>query len=299
MQHLPLRTVQNMLQGPQRVANYGRNVFHKYVEENGREPKRRDLLTRFLIANKDARESKTQSSDGADDLAQDISISDEEMYTEIGNMIFAGTDTTSSTLTYLFWELAKNEDWQNRARKELNDMMKRGSTALNGQTLPTYSDLVDLPILDAVVNETLRLYPSAPASLPRTTPSGGRMIDEHFMPAKTIVSVQCYTTHRDRIAFPDKPDKWAPNRWLRNESNEQSLADQERVKDLYIPFSRGSRMCLGKNLAMMELKITTAALLMKTRFQVDRNFGDAGMAMVDHFLAVPQAGKCDLVFEKI
>jgi len=84
------------------------------------------------------------------------------------------TDTTSTTLTYLFWELAKHPEWQNRLREEL-----RGRTS---QTVPKNTDITELPILDAVVNESLRLHPAAPASLVRSTPAGGRIIDEHFMP---------------------------------------------------------------------------------------------------------------------
>lgn len=85
-------------------------------------------------------------------------------------------DTTSTTLTYLFWELAKHPTWQDRLSQELK------ARTLNTSTVPRYVEVADLPILEAVVNESLRLHPAAPASLVRSTPAGGRTIDGHFMP---------------------------------------------------------------------------------------------------------------------
>lgn len=175
MLYLPFKSVQEMIQGPVRIAEYGKNAFNRYLEENGRESKRRDLLTKFLTANMKAEEAKVE------DTAEDntIPISDLEMQTEIGNMIFAGTDTTSSTLTYLFWELARNEGWQSRLRDELNERL---ASEIHDLPVPKYSDVVNLPILNAITDETLRLHPSAPASLPRSVPSDGRVIDGQFMP---------------------------------------------------------------------------------------------------------------------
>ena len=183
MRLLPVRPVQEMIAGPERVAQYGEKAYFKYIEEHGRQSKRRDLLTKIIGAN----------IEGGDGQAV---LSDQETYLEVGNMIFAGTgqcvedrlndadsltDTTSTTLTYLIWELAKHPEWQNRLREEL-----RGRAF---QTIPKNIEITDLPILDAVVNESLRLHPAAPASLVRSTPSGGRMIDGHFMPEGVSLSV--------------------------------------------------------------------------------------------------------------
>lgn len=106
--------------------------------------------------------------------------------------------------------------------------------------------------------------------------------------------MQAWTTHKDPIAFPD-PMKWDPNRWL---SPDES-ADLERAKELFMPFSKGPRVCLGKGMAIMELKKTTAALVMNTRFHVASTTKDEDMEMMDHFLAIPKGGKCELVFEPL
>lgn len=87
-------------------------------------------------------------------------------------------DTTSTTLTFLFWELAKHQNWQEALRNELRQHTD-GS--------PTFRQVQDLPILDAVINEALRLHPAAPASLPRETPAGGRILNGFFIPEKVGV----------------------------------------------------------------------------------------------------------------
>ena len=128
-------------------------------------------------------------------------LSDLEIYTEIGNLVFAGTgefpqaqslsltdlivaDTTSTTLTYLFWELARNPIWQQRLRDELSTTF--------GDSDPeavTWTALQKLPILDAVVNEALRLHPAVPASLPRTAPMEGRVLNGYQIPGGVSQSI--------------------------------------------------------------------------------------------------------------
>lgn len=106
--------------------------------------------------------------------------------------------------------------------------------------------------------------------------------------------MQCYTTQRDPDAFPE-PETWNPDRWL----GPRKDADAERAKELFMPFSKGPRACLGQNLAMMELKVTTASLLLHSRISVAPGTTDGGMEMMDHFLALPIAGRCDLQFESL
>jgi cytochrome P450 len=206
-------------------------------------------------------------------------MTDAETHAEISNLVFAGTDTTSTTLTYLFWELARNQNWQDRLREEL-----RSKSAA-----ATYQSLKDLPILDALVNEGLRLHPAAPASLQRIVPASGGQLCGYFVPAKTIVSMQCYTTQRDPKVFPD-PDIFAPDRWL------TKTGATEEMKAMFMPFSKGTRACLGIHLALMELKLTTAALVRDHVVTIAPSMKVSDMDVKDHFLVLPAGGKCDLIF---
>ncbi|KAH6959580.1 cytochrome P450 [Ilyonectria sp. MPI-CAGE-AT-0026] len=265
---LPLPAVKHFLAARDRIIKYGQTSYEKYISQYGRDSGRKDLLTKILS-------EKTERT---------TPLTDRETYTEIANLVFAGTDTTSTTLTYLFWELSKNRDWQRRLREELS------AVTYNGK-VPAYKDIVDLPILDAVITETLRLHPAAPASLQRETPAGGRTLNGVFIPEKTIVSMQCYTTQRDPTVYPN-PDSFMPNRWIGTE------AVTESMKSLFLPFSRGTRACLGKNLAMMELKMTTATLVRYYTVDLGPDTTEDSMMMMDHFLAMPRSGKCDLMFSK-
>ena len=284
---IPLHSVQYFFGARQRLVAFGRNAFYSYVDQYGRTSGRRDLLTKILSVKPET--GSTQ-------------LTDQETYNEIGNLVFAGTDTTSTTLTYLFWELAENPEWQNRVRQELQI-----NAQFNEDGLTEYKDLSSLPILDAIVNEANRLHPAALGSLWRESPAGGRMLAGHFVPPKvrilsrsrtsltrefqTVVSMQCYTTHRDAEAFPD-PEAFKPERWM-----EPSLISNH-AKELYMPFSKGGRACLGKNLAVMELKLITAILVNAFVVTCAADTSRDTMATMDYFILTPKAGKCNLVFTK-
>lgn len=206
-------------------------------------------------------------------------MTDEQTHAEISNLVFAGTDTTGTTLTYLFWELACNQNWQDQLRDELRNV---SATA-------KYQTLKDLPILDAVVHEGLRLHPPVPASLPRIVPSSGGQLCGYFVPPKAIVSMQCYTTQRDPKVFPN-PAVFAPDRWL------SKTGPTEDMKSMFMPFSRGTRGCLGSHLAMMQLKLTTGTFIKDFVVTVASTMNAGDMDMKDHFVLMPAGGKCDLVF---
>lgn len=203
----------------------------------------------------------------------------------------------------MFWELSRHPTWQDRVRIELETHLTDTISPV-----PTWEEVQELPILDAIITEALRLHPAAPASLPRRTPDGGRTLDGYFVPQdvrlpiaaarilikhlQTVVSMQCYTTQRDGDVF-QSPDSFVPERWLQSDK----VTDQ--MRELHMPFSKGSRACLGKNLAMMELKLTAAALLKSFVVKSGPTTTEDSMAMKDHFLVLPKGGRCDLVFEAV
>jgi len=169
------------------VLQYGKDSFESYVKEYGRDSGRRDLLTKVLSVKPGTGES---------------ALTDRETYMEVSNLVFAGTgrhsrswsiftnsdsaqDTTSTTLTYMFWELARNPLWQDRLRKELVARLPA-----NEKMLPRFRELDDLPVLDAVINEALRLHPAAPASLQRETPVGGKVLNGYYIPEKVEFSIR-------------------------------------------------------------------------------------------------------------
>jgi len=109
--------------------------------------------------------------------------------------------------------------------------------------------------LKATIEETLRFSPSLPGILPRKVLPGGLTVDDRFyFPAGVEVTVPVYALHHNAEYFPD-PDTWKPERWLPDEVGEEGV---KRCYEAFTPFSYGSRQCIGKRLAYIELWITVA-----------------------------------------
>lgn len=144
--------------------------------------------------------SKARGADGgsifaqlAADEQQQQKLSDLEMRTEAGNFIVAGADTTAVSLTYLTYAVLARPALQ----RELEAEVARLPPAFGD------ADCEALPLLCAVVNETLRLYGAAPGSLPRTVPRGGVELGGYFVPEGVTVSTQAWTLHRDEGLWVD------------------------------------------------------------------------------------------------
>lgn len=115
---------------------------------------------------------------------------------------WAGTDTTSITLTYIVWAVLKNDRVRQNILKELGE---RGLTQLD--EMDSFSVGFDqasgMPYVNAVVQEGLRLYGAAMGRLPRVVPSGGDVLSEVHLPGGAVVNPEAFTVHRDPEAYPD------------------------------------------------------------------------------------------------
>jgi cytochrome P450 len=101
-----------------------------------------------------------------------------------------------------------------------------------------------------------------------------------------------YSTHHNTDIFPD-PFKFDPTRWLMTDGGTPEM------KEAYMPFSRGSRMCIGIHLAMMELKMILATVLYGWELSVGDRTTDDTMSITDHFVMMPKGGFCELYLKKI
>ena len=114
-------------------------------------------------------------------------IDDMDVRIEAMNVIIAGTDTTGVTLTYLTWAVLQRPDLQTALEFETAGLKEKF----------TENDLISLPLLNAVIEETLRLYGAAPSSLPRVVPKDGANFAGYYIPQGVTVNTQAYTFHRD------------------------------------------------------------------------------------------------------
>jgi len=173
----------------------------------------------------------------------DGSLMEVDIKQEASNRIVAGSDTTAVTLICLVWSMLKFPELQKQVQEQLKGIPDRFSDSV----------LEKLPFLNAVIEETLRLYGAAPGSLPRTVPQGGRTLCAFFIPADTTVSTQVYSIHRDRKIFPN-PETFNPKRWLKGVSSEGKAA--------FSPFVAGSRTCTAAYLARIESTHCQRAILL-------------------------------------
>ncbi|EDN98276.1 hypothetical protein SS1G_13134 [Sclerotinia sclerotiorum 1980 UF-70] len=197
-------------------------------------------------------------------------------------IIGAGSDTTASTLSVLFIILANYPHYQAQLHKELTSIFKDEK----------YSNLRTSPLLDGIIQEALRLYPSVTFTSQRVIPKDGLSIGTVYIPGDTVVSIATWQIQRDHRNFKD-PTQFIPERWT-------TRPELVLNKSAYLPFSMGAYSCIGKGLAMMELRSVIARTILEyevlfpenTKFDEKAFFNE----IKDHFTSgVP---KCELVFKR-
>ena len=116
------------------------------------------------------------------------------------------------------------------------------STFANEEAI-TFNAIVDLPYLNACIEEVLRVHPPVPAGPPRVVPPGGDFIDGHWVPGGVTVSVGAWASSHNPLHFRD-PDTFIPERWIDASYNSD-------VKKAMQPFSLGPRNCIGKKWVLL------------------------------------------------
>jgi cytochrome P450 len=177
-----------------------------------------------------------------------IKLTADEISAEIAGQILAATDTTSSAVAYIIYELAKNPDLTDKVHDEL-------------QTVESSDSLESLRLLDACIKEGLRFRPPVGFTGSRMTPKGGLTVLGHYLPGGTVVTTQSLSMSRQRPdLFPDY-DVYNPMRWL----DEEHAAERQR---LLVPFGIGARRCPGSNMGMYQMRLLVAAVIRAFKISV-------------------------------
>jgi hypothetical protein len=158
-----------------------------------------------------------------------------EIASEVLDHLKATSDVLSITLTQALYQLSKCQQTQAELRSELRGLWNPHDC---GRWLPSAKDLDALPLLDAIVCETLRLRPTAPDGQPRISQSI-TTLDGVQVPANVRISTYPYVLHHDETIF-ERPYEWNPQRWKDVDKNVHLWA-----------FGVGARSCLGKQMATL------------------------------------------------
>jgi len=215
-------------------------------------------------------------------------IDDMDVRIEAMNIIIAGTDTTGVTLTYLTWAVLQQPQLQSALEVE---------TASLGENF-TENDLINLPLLNATIEETLRLYGAAPSSLPRVVPQGGTRFAGHYIPQGVTVDTQAYTFHRDPLIWTD-PLAFDPQRWISSKAGYTAEALSSDAKTAFHPFGVGARSCIGIHVARMELRYAVAFLFRECKGMIlAPSTTPESMEFENFFLIAPKAHRCEITFRQ-
>ncbi|MDS0283426.1 cytochrome P450 [Haloarcula onubensis] len=183
-----------------------------------------------------------------------LSLDDETMSRKrLGHQLLtflvAGHDTTALTLTYAWFLLGRHPERQRKLHEELDSVL--------GDADPTPEDLFELPYLDDVLTEVLRLYP--PAFTTFRQPTRPVTLGGYDIAPDAQLTIPQWLVHRDERWYDD-PDAFRPERWT--DSFEAQLPDYA-----YYPFGGGPRHCIGMRFARMEAKLAIATLAGRYRFE--------------------------------
>ncbi|XP_070148331.1 cytochrome P450 27C1 isoform X5 [Ovis canadensis] len=176
-------------------------------------------------------------------LSQELTL--EEIYANMTEMLLAGVDTTSFTLSWAVYLLARHPEVQQALYREI-------VRNLGERHVPTAADVPKVPLVRALLKETLRLFP--------VLPGNGRVTQEdlivggYLIPRGTQLALCHYATSYEDANFP-RAKEFRPERWLRQGS-------LRRVDNFgSIPFGYGARSCIGRRIAELEIHLLVIQLL--------------------------------------
>ncbi|OIW28211.1 cytochrome P450 [Coniochaeta ligniaria NRRL 30616] len=174
--------------------------------------------------------------------------------------IFAGSDSTASTMQSFFWHVLSDKKVYNKLNAELDQAVQDGTIPASGNL--SWNESQALPYFQACLREAMRVRPAVGLNITRIAPKEGAELDGHFFPAGTRIAANGWVLHRDRKTFGEDADIFRPERWLEDE-------ERARVMDRYMfQFGGGSHVCIGRNLALLEINKVIPRLIRDYKFEL-------------------------------
>ncbi|XP_059295868.1 cytochrome P450 CYP94D108 [Lycium ferocissimum] len=221
------------------VHEFADKIINSRLEERA-EKKDEDLLSRFM----------GDTNQFSAKFLRDIVIS----------FILAGRDTTSAALTWFFWILSSRKDIEEKILDELVQIRRRNGKK-TGEAY-NFDDLREMQYLHAAISEAMRLYPPVPVDT-RSCLKDEILPDGTFIGKDWFMSYQTYSMGRMENIWGKDCGEYKPERWL----DESGVYKQESPFKFPV-FHAGPRMCLGKDMAYIQMKSIAASVLEKFEFDV-------------------------------
>lgn len=215
------------------------------------------------------RDGKGASGDGREDLLSSLirgHLKDPEKFHE-GDIfavshgaIFAGSDSTASTMQSFFWHALS-------APKVYAKLIDEIETAVRDGTIPSqgniqWTEAQNLHYFQACLKESMRLRPAVGVNISRYVPPEGIEVEGRHLPGGTRLALNGWVLHRDKATFGEDADYYRPERWLEDPEN-------AKVMERYMfQFGGGSHVCIGRNLALLEINKVIPRLLRDFEFEL-------------------------------
>ncbi|XP_029361300.1 cytochrome P450 2U1 [Echeneis naucrates] len=221
-------------------------VFLKMIIANHKETldrqKPRDLVDMYLIqvlAQEDAGE-------------KDSSFTDDYLFYIVGDLFIAGTDTTTNSILWILLYMMLFPDIQDKVAAEIDEVVGRHRN-------PSMADKGSLPFTEATIMEVQRLTVVVPLGIPHMA-SKTTVFRGYTIPQGTVILPNLWSVHRDPSVW-ENPENFDPTRFLDDDG-------KLLRKECFIPFGIGRRVCMGEQLAKMELFLTITSLLQAFKFRL-------------------------------
>jgi cytochrome P450 len=181
-------------------------------------------------------------------------MSERQVRDESMTLFVAGHETTALSLSWTWYLLSENPEAESRLHEELRSV-------LGGQPAEV-SDLEKLPYLNAVIQESLRLYP--PAFIMARMNVEPVSVGGYKIPPRSTLLASQWVMHRDPRYY-EQPERFMPERWLNG-------LEQRLPPGAYFPFGDGPRRCIGQGFAQLETALVVAAIAQKFSFRLKKGF---------------------------
>ncbi|KAL2074104.1 hypothetical protein VTL71DRAFT_7882 [Oculimacula yallundae] len=200
----------------------------------------------------------------------------EEIKDEALSVLAAAADTTGNAMTVAAYNVVSNPEIYERLCAELKAAFPNADDTLD------YATLEKLPYLTGVVKEGLRLSFGVPGRLARIVPAGGATFNGYFLPGGSFVSMSSWMQHQDEHYFPNALE-FSPDRWL-------DPIEARRIDKAFVSFGKGSRGCVGLNLAYCELYVSLGTLFRRYDKLLSNTLSKEDWEYDDYFSGYPRPG---------
>eukprot|EP00924_Labyrinthula_sp_SR-Ha-C_P012580 maker-scaffold_10-snap-gene-11.2-mRNA-1 protein AED:0.00 eAED:0.00 QI:66/1/1/1/1/1/2/111/542 len=207
-----------------------------------------------IIKNKKNKVKSKKKSQDLLDILLESDMEEDIILDNIRTLLFAGHDTTAAALTWAFYLLSQHQNVQENILKEFEDKFKSNFDNLSAQKLE------EAEYLNAVVLEVLRLYPSA--GFVRHTLEDIE-VGGYVIPKGVDVGFYPYVIQRDEKYYKNA-EEFIPQRWMSRNKEKiflQAQLAKMTLEEAYLPFSLGKRNCVGRKLALLEMRVSILNVL--------------------------------------